>query len=598
MSLNQDMTTAVKIEDLINVFHDIETKIRKLHQNSSQVFLQLNEFLKDYFKKNSIVSANATQIFDTILGNKEISLTSELNNIFGSLQKYKTATENEIETNLSTYTQINSKINYISLLIRNFKQDLITFKFLTTNFRLISHNESFKTGSLESVRNWDNALVNIQSWLTEIGKEVGSLSFSVDSIHNNTKAYSQNALNKSFSFYKELESAIEIVNRKNLESESYIPVLKEKINNSAGNISDIIKHLQYHDIIRQKVEHIQQSHYKIIASLKKEMPGSELNADMENEKLFSLIADISGLQAAQLILITKEYQKALEVISANFQNMTDDLSAISEISHEFSFEADNSETTLIRHVQERLDRSLRLLDEYNSNALNQELLSIKHQIEALHKNTIQKIVAPLEKLDSLRDIKQGAGKNSAKDGEGSLLISTQIIALAGDIIKKKEDLIKEMSDIVSLSGKFLAESEIEGFRSILEKEQIRIMVHISKTLESLDTESRQLDEVLLQNWNIRKDIINRLKETIIQADYYEQFEKVLSVIIEQLNTLNSRLNKETNQRDKSDKVKNLKDIENYYTVASERIIHQKVIDEDNEIIVPEKSDSEEDMELF
>jgi deoxyhypusine synthase len=124
------------------------------------------------------------------------------------------------------------------------------------------------------------------------------------------------------------------------------------------------------------------------------------------------------------------------------------------------------------------------------------------------------------------------------------------------------------------------------------------MVHISKTLESLDTESRQLDEVLLQNWNIRKDIINRLKDTIIQADYYEQFEKVLSVIIEQLNTLNSRLNKETNHRDKSDKVKNLKEIENYYTVASERIIHQKVIDEDTEIIVPEKSDSEEDMELF
>jgi len=598
MSLNQNMTNAVKIEELINVFHGIETKIGKLHQNSSQVFLQLNEFLKDYFRKNSIVSANATQIFDTILGNKEISLTSELNIIFGSLQKYKSATENEIETNLSTYTQINNKINFISLLIRNFKQDLITFKFLTTNFRLISNNESFKSGSLESVKNWDNTLVNIQLWLTEIGKEVGSLSFSVDSMHNNTKVYSQNALNKSFSFYKELESAIEIVNRKNLESENYIPVLKEKINNSAGNISDIIKHLQYHDIIRQKVEHIQQSHFKIIASLKKEMPGSDLNAEMENEKLFSLIADISGLQAAQLILITKEYQKALEVISANFQNMTDDLSAISTISHEFSFEADNSETTLIRHVQERLDRSLRLLDEYNSNAMNQELLSIKQQIKSLHQNTEQKIVAPLEKLDSLRGIKQGAGKNSAKDDEGNLLISTQIISLAGDIIKKKEDLFKEMSDIVSLSEKFLAESEIEGFRSILEKEQIRIMVHISKTLESLDIESRQLDEVLLQNWNIRKDIINRLKDTIIQADYFEQFEKVLSVIIEQLNSLNSRLNNDNSPRDKSDKVKNLKEIENYYTVASERIIHQKVINEDNEIIVPEKSDSEEDMELF
>ncbi len=173
-----------------------------------------------------------------------------------------------------------------------------------------------------------------------------------------------------------------------------------------------------------------------------------------------------------------------------------------------------------------------------------------------------------------------------------------MLSLARDIIQKKEDLFNEMSNIAGLSEKFLAESEIEGFRSILEKEQIRIMVHISKTLESLDNESRQLDEVLLQNWNIRKDIINRLKETIIQADYFEQFEKVLSVIIDQLNTLNSRLIKDNSVRDKSDKVKNLKEIENYYTVASERIIHQKVINEDSEITVHEKPDSEEDMELF
>jgi DNA integrity scanning protein DisA with diadenylate cyclase activity len=94
--------TIVHIEELLSVFHDIDSRIMELHENSSQVFLQLNEFLKDYHRKNSIVSNNATQIFDTIAGNKETCLTCELNHIFNDFENYRNETDNELEMNLST----------------------------------------------------------------------------------------------------------------------------------------------------------------------------------------------------------------------------------------------------------------------------------------------------------------------------------------------------------------------------------------------------------------------------------------------------------------------------------------------------------------
>jgi hypothetical protein len=597
MPANQN-NTIVHLDELLKVFNDIDSRIRELHQNSSQVFLQLNDFLKDYYRKNSILSSNATQIFDTIAGNKDSCLTCEINSIFNEYENYKIETDNELDKNLSTYNQLNNKISNISILIRNFKQDLTTLKFLTTNYKIVSGKETSDSVSLESVMEWEKAIEEIHPWLTEIGREISNLSVSLEDLYNNTSAYSQNSVNNNFNLYEELKSAIAIVNKKNLESKNYIPVLKERINSSSESIGNIITHLQYHDIIRQKVEHIQQSHCSIIDNLKVDIEKSGKKIIEEDDRNIPLIADVSGLQAAQLILISREYQEALEVISDNFQKIADDLTAVSTISHEFSFESNNSETTLLNIVKGRLDKSLLLLDEYNSNTFFKELSAIKKQIITIHQDANNRIIKPFEKIaKSLLKIK-GTNRNISNDNDSKPNIVDQITTLRSEIAAKREELEKELLTALNLAEKFQVEIDAHGFRSKLEKEQIRIMVNISKTLDRLDDESKQLDSVLLQNTSIKKDIIERLKETLTQADYYELFEKVLNAIIEQLNTLNSRLSIDGNQASKTEKIQNLKNIEAYYTVASERIIHDKVINDIKDVDIPPVSKSEENFELF
>lgn len=590
--------TFVHIEELLNVFNDIDIRIRTLHQNSSQVFLQLNDFLKDYYRKNSIVSTNAAQIFDTIAGNKESCLTCELNEIFNEFEDYKSRTDDEIERNLVIYNQLNIKLDAISLLIRNIRQDLLTLKYLTANFKIISNNEAFGKRSVECINKWEKTLVSTLPWLTEIGKETSCLSMSLGNLYESTKLYSQNSVNKNFSLLEELKSTILLVNKKNLESKNYIPVLKEKLKSSSDFIENIITHLQYHDIIRQKIEHIQQSHLKIITSLKEDIASSGREIIKEDEKIIQIIADISGLQAAQLILISKEYQNALDVISGNFQKIADDLTTVSTISHEFSFEAENSDTTLINLVKERLDRSLLLLDEYNSNTFNKELSSFKLRISDMHGVANERIISLIEWMEFSDLIIDENDLSEQEFNEGKPNIILQIDSLANDIIEKKDELQRSLSDILKLSEKFPVEINQNGFRSQLEKEQIRIMVSISKTLDRLDKESKQLDTVLTQNCCIKKDIIDKLKATLNQADYYELFEKVLNAIIEQLNSMNALLRTEGNDSNKTDKIRNLKEIEAYYTVASERVIHEKVINEDKEIDLSNVHKSDEDLELF
>jgi hypothetical protein len=590
--------TIVHIEELLNVFHDIDNSIRELHQNSSQVFLQLNDFLKDYHKKNSIVSTNATQIFDTIAGNKESCLTCELNLIFDEFENYKNEADYEFDTNLSIYALLDKKLSYLSMGLRNFKQDLLTLKFLITNYKIIPENGATTTVPSETISEWEKAILHINHWVSGIGTDIAKFIERLGNLSMKTRSFSQNSVNKNFSLNEELKSAIALVNKKNLESKNYIPVLKEKINSSSVSIGNIITHLQYHDIIRQKIEHIQLSHLKIIASLEKEVNNPESRMITEESNIIALIADISGLQAEQLILISKEYQNALEVISDNFQRIGDDLTTVSNISHEFSFETNNSDTTLIRLVKERLDRSLLLLDEHNSSSFNHELITVKTQVAELYSSANERIFTPVNLMENytFSPDKHNRNKNSASENKPSIL--DQIGSITKDVLEKKDDLQKEFTEVLKLTEKISIEDDSNGFRSNLEKEQIRIMVRISKTLDRLDVESKQLDSVLLENCCIKKDIINKLKETMNQADYYELFEKVLNVIIDQLNSMNNKLRLEGIDSDKSERVKNFKDIEAFYTVASERIIHQKVLNEEKEIVLPAVQPSEENLELF
>lgn len=598
MKLNRNLEcSTVNVEELLDVFQSIDSRIRELHQNSSQVFLQLNDFMKDYFKKNSIVSSNATKIFDTISGNNKSCLTNELNGIFEEFEAYKQGAENEFTMNLNLYTLLNNKADSLTLLIRNFKQDLLTLKFLTTNYKIIS-DEDCDLEPRNPVKIWEEVISSIYPRFTEIEIETERLTATIDDLSLNTWIFPQNTKSVNFSSYEELKSSISLINNKNLESRNHIPVLKEKVNNSSELIGKIITHLQYHDIIKQKIEHIQQSHFRIIESLKKGPDKTGKKHVIEDSDILSLIADISGLQAAQLILISKEYQNALEVISENFQKIAFDLASISTISYDFSYETNNSENTLINILKTRLDKSLLMLDEYNSSSFNHSLLAIRQTISEIHFFIIQEVITPLGNVMSSCIIPEEILSSEKANISGKPSIILQIDSLAKDIVAKKAELKKEVDSLLNISEKFPVGTDSDGFRSNLEKVQIRIMVSISKTLERLDNESKQLDTVLVENHNIKTDIINRLKETMDQADYYELFDKVLNLIIEQLNSVNMSLKSGRAGIVRSDRVRNLKEIENFYTVSSERIVHQKVIDEDHLINLSDSKIEDEDIELF
>jgi len=589
------------LEELIDVFVGIDEKIKLLHKDSSDVFLQLNSYLKDYYKKYGIITKNVTSIFDTTVGKKEMTLADEFSSIYSELKKYKSGTEKENLNNLNLLNQLNSKVNYISVMIRNFKQELTTFIFLATNYRLITNNENYDKETNNIIRNWENLAMHIQENLSELSKKFNALKISTSNLYTNSQAFYDDSINQIFSFFEDLKSSNVLISNKVNESSDQLKLLKDKMQNSKSSIGNIITHLQYHDIIRQKIEHIQSSHMKIVDSLKnviEENNGD--NTDAENERL-ALVSDISGLQSAQLILISKEYQNALEVITENFETIADDLAAVSSKSNEFSFEGKHSDTTIIKGVKTKLDKSLLVLDSFNLTSINKELSELTRKIEEVKEDASQNIFKPLEQFEKLAP-KEVNGEELTNDESTPTNILLQLSSLARDILNKRDDLQNEINQTIDFSKAIVKDESRDEAGSFLEKEQIRLMVRISQVLERLDEENKQLDTLLSQNDKISSEIIKKLEDTINEVDYYELFENVLSEIIQSLNAINNQLVGEKQSFNNYEDIDNLKEIEALYTVASERIIHNNIIQgKGMEIEMPEpksQDDEEDDLELF
>lgn len=558
--------------ELIKTFSDIDEKINDLHIRSSADFLQLNNYLKDYYNKTNIVSGNAFRILETIAGKKDINLIEELETIHQRLDECRVKISEDDFNIMQVLRDLTIKSNQLNIALRNIKQDLTTFKFLITNYNLIANYG-------ESDANWKSGLEKCNIEIQSIHASLATIGVQVDRFKEQIIYNSDHLelkVEKSLKIFnnlsKDTKVNIELVLQKNQESKLHFPVLKEKTTNSSKSINNIITHLQYHDIIRQKIEHIQTSHSTIVSDLNQTI--TQKNEGMAKiSEDYQKIGDIAGLQAAQLLMVSKEYQNALEIITKNFQGLANDLTTISNISTEFSYKDNNSEITLLKQIRNQLDEGIILLDLNNFRGMNVEYLSARKKLDRIAASFKNEIDEPLKVLSGFDVLDQT--KSTEKENKPNVL--NQIFTLSKEIKSKSVDILQKVEEMQLLSGNLYAIDNLEDWGSQLEQDRIKLMVTISRILDALDKDNEELDNVLIQNRDLNNYILEKIENVINKVDYYEYFENIVEQVISRLNGINQRFRNDFNPESIETKAENLKDIKTSYTMESERIVHNNVV---------------------
>ncbi|MFW5916619.1 MAG: hypothetical protein ACOCTM_04015, partial [Bacteroidota bacterium] len=124
------------IEEISELFTEIDKKIVSLHQVSSEDFLRLNRDFKKFHRQANQISENASYLFDYITGHENNELIEDIDKFYKRLKSQSELFNSHIELVSDLINRLLSKLRQSFFPIKNFKQNLTSLKFLESNLEL------------------------------------------------------------------------------------------------------------------------------------------------------------------------------------------------------------------------------------------------------------------------------------------------------------------------------------------------------------------------------------------------------------------------------------------------------------------------------
>jgi hypothetical protein len=403
------------IKEIIILLSDIDVKINALNESSAKDFLTLNSNLKENYKLAEKISANAKKLFEILAGKDRNYLLKKLDTFHTGLKFQIDGFSDSVIKGSKVLETIQGLFNAMFIPIKNFNQNLMTINFLLANLKL---NLTYLKQEEQILDKADNLMQKIKA-IKEIydvfDNKVNKLKVLSNSIQNFFGQLKEKQTITLETILEQVQSSVTILSARYQEASIQMPQVTKKTEDYFENVSKIITNLQFHDIIRQKMEHVQHTHKEII---------DELNAFDFNDKSASLaehtskflqIRDIAGVQVAQLIHTNQEYQDAIEKITINFLEIGDDMKAVSEMCNDFSGHQPGKGGSHFREIETNLEVSVELINKFGADGelfsnkvktvvgsvgeLKDELAEILEQFEFIKKGLAEifDILKPKEK---------------------------------------------------------------------------------------------------------------------------------------------------------------------------------------------------------
>jgi hypothetical protein len=588
------------VQQMLSVFEQIDTKICSLHECSSDDFAIFSARLKDFNTQVKEISSNANTILNIIDSDNIGNTFTQLNFYHYQIKTYVEEFEKQINTTINDLEEMIREINSLYLPLKNYKQNLLTFKYLVANLKL---NIAYVAPQQNTL--YDNEIEHINSKIDEAHAVYPNLeegleiikTFIFDMLSHFKQLREQNNKRTSLILYQS-DYSLNFLNAKHAEIISQIIALRSKTNNCYECVSQIITNLQFQDIIRQKIEHIQSIQKSLLEEI---ILVSNNNSNKINKSIALQIKDMAELQSAQLTHTNKEYQKAIEIIIKQFLDISDNMSFVLDTGANVSGVTEIGETPF-SEVEKELNDSVMtlqdLLDSINTFYIEAPVISdavggiksifrglfvLNGEFEILIERLIDKFNENNNNDEGKKMIRH------LRDGSGF----TKHIQTLKVIVKQ---LIKNSNELEATIAQKQSEQTINSKLSEIKQQSGTMIAEITKA-------NKEIVQIMDTNSSLSLHISENIKTSIKQVKYYDFFDKSIEEIIGLLQQVYYWLStteidtEETSNHAHSDRLEELK---KQYTMESERLIHQSVLQGEtvNEISDANTNADEDDLELF
>lgn len=300
----------------------------------------------------------------------------------------------------------------------------------------------------------------------------------------------QSHLYQSYSNYSEsagrlvsqMDTGVSILKEEHLRAETEVPLLKEKTINCFNNINKLIVDIQFHDITRQRIEHIQEIQNKMLEELSATSSGTDTH-------LLNILQDVSKLHKLQIEDTKSEWERAYEGIKESLQVIWKETSFMSVFNIDFYDYINYADKEYLDKSEQALQFALNNIENLCSIDKDyDELISVcKNIVEYVENNKQTDIIKEIENSSVIRKI----------NTETAITCSINSIEKGFDILSKEVMNILHPENI-----KERKETEIQDT-----KLSAQVSAHIKGLINHIQS-SNFLNKVVLEVKFIFDEIIN------------------------------------------------------------------------------------------
>ncbi len=561
------------VKEVASILSAIQGRILSIHRCSSDDFLGLNSDFKRYYVISKEISSNANRIFQSLSESNEHNLFAELNSIYLELRHVGELYSSRGRSTQALLSRIQTLLNNLFLPIKNLGQDLMSIKLLVTNLHL--PDAAGTPNSISGATAELNQVIDaFKLQLVTIEKNLLGLRSQIDEELECFKCKHASASNELDATIDSIHLAILFFAEKHQEVALELPNLSSKIESTTRSLDQIIIGLQYHDIIRQKIEHVQTSQQEVLNNIERNGWGS---SSKNLDQFIMQIRDIVNLHSAQLLRANKEYQQAIEVIAAEFIGIETQMNAIASMCQTISSNQKSEDDLYLSRIINTLNNSILTMGVMDS--IDQSPFC---QMDWVNGSVAQSIRGISKVHHSIANLKIQIGKliRITSGEEFQNTPAKRTTEQISSLINEMERFDKVMQQCIHpLEQHSTTPPEWPGHEqsSSEQKEALAGLCHrLNSIIDQLCGQNSQMSILLTNNKQLSQNISNEIRNSIRGIKYYDFFDRVIVDIISELNQIYRKLTLLVGEHG-NPTVGSLDSVSKLYTMASEHDVHQQVL---------------------
>lgn len=565
------MQNTVQLQWQPESFHALVDGIGSVDQVTEESFLDLGERVQSFHRRASCISEVAGDVLNLLKGEGGESALQSLQLLVERCHLWLNESNVKSSANSDSLKNVLAQINELDLPILGLRKVVKTLHSLRVSTR-IEAAKGYAAGAAVLAKSLDELGAMAQGRIVEITERTELL---IPVIHRSVEMEELVQTNAVRVARQEIEKARQILGRlleTCIETGVWTDRLKDCSVNVTENFGEMIAALQFQDITRQRLDHVNRALGKLGQQMDAFCQRTDFSKDNEAEKLF---ANICKLQHDQLDFAVHEFVKATESLSVNLQSMaasiismagdTKELARLSEGDADHSFAAILAAlNSIASHLTEA---------SHTHHLAESNLAEVNAGIRE-----ISELVAEVEFIgEEMQLLAVNAAINAAhaqQKGAGLEVIAESIQEVAEEACQHALILAKYCNEVTVQAQQLqnvdlVTQSDVNDVNSLLQEAQGR-MKRLEGAHYKLVEHAGNVDREAI-------DLSGEVSLLVHNINIGATFKQKLTPVLERLKLFSKLSGEELNQTESTNLEWLFKELELCYTMASEREVHQHVV---------------------